>query len=66
VIVSIDRLELKIGLLTVWAVASLAGLWLLNIWVAIVFTLVLAYLMRTIWRAILKNNVTHDVVTTRR
>ena len=65
-LISIDRLQLQVRLILVWAVASLIGLFLLNIWVALGFTSALAYVMQVIWRTVLKNNVSFTVVTSKR
>jgi hypothetical protein len=49
-------------LLIVWAIASLASLLLLKTWIAISFIALLGYVMRVIWKTILKNHVSHELV----
>jgi hypothetical protein len=52
-------------LLLVWAAASLASLLLLKTWFAVSFIALLGYVMRVIWKTILRNHVTHELVKTR-
>ena len=61
-IVSIDRYQLRLRLLLVWAAVSLLSLLLLKIWIALSFIAAIGYVMRVIWRTILRNHATHELV----
>ena len=64
-LISIDRYQLRMRLLLVWAAVSLASLLLLKIWIALSFILLVGYVMRVIWKTILKNHVSHELIKTR-
>lgn len=64
-LISIDRYQLRMRLLLVWAAVSLASLLLLKAWISVSFILLVGYVMRVIWKTILKNHASHELVKTR-